>query len=399
MASFTAQDHEYMARALRLAEKGLYTTDPNPRVGCVIVRDGEIVGEGWHARAGGPHAEVVALEAAGERARGATVYVTLEPCAHHGRTPPCADALVAAGVGRVIAAMIDPNPDVAGGGLQRLREAGIDTAHGLLEAQARALNPGFVKRMESGRPWVRCKLAMSLDGRTAMASGESQWITGDAARRDVHRLRARSSAIVTGVGTVLADDPALTARLADVSLARQPVRVVVDTHLSLPPGAKLLRQPGRTLVMTCSDDKDAAAALEASGAEVVRLPVCSDVVDMGAVLDILGEMEVNEVLLETGATLSGAVLQAGLIDELIVYVAPVLMGHEARPLFRLPGLDRMDDRITLELRDQRMVGRDMRLQYRIAPCSRPSPPHPNPSPPEGERGWGEGTAVKRKACC
>ncbi len=368
-----------MARALRLAERGLYTTDPNPRVGCVIVRDGEIVGEGWHARAGGPHAEVVALEAAGERARGATVYVTLEPCAHHGRTPPCADALVAAGVGLVIAAMIDPNPEVAGGGLNRLREAGIETAHGLLEAQARALNPGFIKRMETGRPWVRCKLAMSLDGRTALASGESKWITGDAARQDVHRLRARSSAIVTGVGTVLADDPALTARLAEGEAERQPLRVVVDTHLSLPLEAKLLKQPGRTLIMTCSDDEDAAAALEANGAEVVRLPLCSDVVDMGAVLDILGEMAVNEVLLETGATLSGAVLQAGLLDEIVIYMAPLLMGHDARPLFRLPGIDTMAERIELELLDQRMVGRDMRLRYRLAPS-------PRPSPPEGERG-------------
>ncbi len=367
-----------MARALRLAEQGLYTTDPNPRVGCVIVQGNEVVGEGWHERAGGPHAEIVALEAAGERARGSTVYVTLEPCSHHGRTPPCADALVAAGVGRVICAMIDPNPRVAGQGMGRLQAAGIETAHGLLEAQARALNPGFVKRMETGRPWVRLKLAMSLDGRTAMASGESKWITGEDARRDVHRLRARSSAIVTGVGTVLADDPALTARLDEPPVERQPLRVVVDTHLSLPLTAKLLRQPGRTLVMTCSDDADAREALEAGGAEVVQLPYCSDVVDMAVVLDTLGEMEINEVLVETGATLSGALLQAGLIDELIVYVAPILMGHEARPLFRLPGLASMADRIELELIEQRMVGRDMRLRYRI-------PPSPRPSPPEGER--------------
>ncbi len=365
MPEFTADDYEYMARALRLGEKGLYTTDPNPRVGCVIVRDDRIVGEGWHERAGEPHAEIMALAAAGEQAHGATVYVTLEPCAHHGRTPPCAEALVEAGVGRVIAAMVDPNPQVAGKGLGRLQEAGIPAKHGLLEAQARALNPGFVKRMETGRPWVRCKLAMSLDGRTAMASGESKWITGEDARRDVHRLRARSSAIVTGVGTVLADDPALTMRLDDMEIERQPLRVVVDTHLSLPLDARLLRQPGRTLVMTCSEDNDAREALEANGAEVVQLPYCSDVVDMAVVLDTLGEMEVNEVLVETGATLSGAMLQAGLINELIVYVAPLLMGHEARPLFRLPGIESMDDRIELELRDQRMVGRDMRLTFEV----------------------------------
>ena len=268
-------------------------------------------------------------------------------------------------MGRVIAAMVDPNPQVAGKGLGRLQEAGIPAEHGLLEAQARALNPGFVKRMETGRPWVRCKLAMSLDGRTAMASGESKWITGEDARRDVHRLRARSSAIVTGVGTVLADDPALTVRLDDMEIERQPLRVVVDTHLSLPLDARLLRQPGRTLVMTCSDDNDAREALEANGAEVVQLPYCSDVVDMAVVLDTLGELEVNEVLVETGATLSGAMLQADLIDELVVYVAPLLMGHEARPLFRLPEIGSMDDRIELELRDQRMVGRDMRLTFEV----------------------------------
>lgn len=372
-------DQRFMARALQLARRGLYSTDPNPRVGAVVVRGGRVVGEGWHRRAGEPHAEIHALRQAGGEARGATVYLTLEPCCHHGRTPPCCDALISAGVDRVVAAMEDPNPEVAGKGLAQLRAAGIRVECGLLREQAERLNPGFISRMRRGRPWVRCKLAMSLDGRTALASGESKWITGDAARQDVHRLRARSSAIVTGVGTVLADDPALTARLAEGEAERQPLRVVVDTHLSLPLEAKLLKQPGRTLIMTCSDDEDAAAALEANGAEVVRLPLCSDVVDMGAVLDILGEMAVNEVLLETGATLSGAVLQAGLLDEIVIYMAPLLMGHDARPLFRLPGIDTMAERIELELLDQRMVGRDMRLRYRLAPS-------PRPSPPEGERG-------------
>ncbi len=359
-------DHGWMARALRLARRGLYTTDPNPRVGCVLVDGGRVVGEGWHARAGEPHAEVHALRAAGERARGATAYVTLEPCSHHGRTPPCADALAEAGVARVVAAMTDPNPLVAGEGLERLRAVGIEVESGVLQAQAEALNPGFVSRMRRGRPWLRCKLAMSLDGRTAMASGESRWITGAAARADVQRLRARSSAILTGIGTVLADDPSLNVRLSADALygvepVRQPLRVVLDTRLQMPASARLLGLEGETLVLTANQDVAARAALEAAGAEVVQVAARDGRLDLRAVLALLAQREINEVLVESGPTLAGALLGAGLIDELVVYMAPHVMGDAARGLFRLPGLDRMADRIALEWADVRRVGTDLRL--------------------------------------
>ncbi len=356
-------DYEYMARALQLAERGLYTTDPNPRVGCVLVRDGEVVGEGWHERAGEPHAEIHALHAAGEQARGGTAYVTLEPCCHYGRTPPCTDALIAAGVARVVVAMPDPNPRVAGAGLTKLHAAGIAVESGVLAVQAEALNPGFVSRMRRQRPYVRCKLAMSLDGRTAMASGESKWITGAEARADVQRLRARSSAIVTGAGTVLADDPSLTVRLDEFAAdgARQPLRVVLDTHLSVSASARLFREPGQTLVLTASDAKGQLAALAQAGADIVQVPAVAGGLDLAAVMDELAAREINEVLLETGAVLAGAMLRAGLIDELIVYVAPLLMGDGARGLFHLPGLTQMDERVALEIRDVRAVGRDWRI--------------------------------------
>jgi len=352
-----------MAHVLQLAEKGLYTTDPNPRVGCVIVKDGKIIGEGWHERAGKAHAEVHALKAAGNQAQGATAYVSLEPCCHHGRTPPCSEALIKAKLARVVIAMQDPHTRVDGGGIAQLREAGIQVDTGLLQAQAMALNPGFIKRMQRGRPFVRCKLGMSLDGRTAMASGESKWITSAAAREDVQRLRARSSAIVTGVGTVLADDPSMTVRLD--GLERQPLRVVVDTNLSMPETAKMLSLPGRTLVMTCSDDDAARQRLQQAGAEVVVMPYCSNSVSIEAVLDSLAEMEINEVLLETGATLSGAMLQQGLIDELVIYMAPVLMGDSARGLFHLPGMESMADKIQLEFTDVRAVGKNWRITARL----------------------------------
>ncbi len=364
MSDFSQHDIEMMARALRLAEKGLYTTEPNPRVGCVLVKEDEIVGEGWHAVAGGPHAEVVALQQAGEGARGATAYVTLEPCCHHGKTPPCSEALIAAGVAKVIVAMEDPNPLVAGKGLAQLREAGIATASGLLQAQAEALNPGFVQRMRSGRPYIRSKLAMSLDGRTAMASGESKWITGPGAREDVHRLRARSSAIMSGIGTILADDPSLTVRLEGEAL-RQPLRIVLDPHLSTPEDARFLKQPGESLIVTACADEDAQERLRKAGAEVVCLPNGEDAIDLVALMTHLAEREINEVLLETGAVLSGAVLHAGIIDELIVYMAPKLMGDNARGLFHTPGLDELADAVALDIQDVRAVGDDWRITARV----------------------------------
>ncbi len=361
-----------MAAAVRLAGQGIYSTHPNPNVGCVIVNDGQVVGRGWHRCAGEPHAEILALREAGERARGADVYVTLEPCSHQGRTPPCAAALVAAGVGRVVAAMQDPNPLVAGQGLARLRDAGIAVETGLLENAARQLNPGFIRRMQHGRPWVRLKLAASLDGRTAMASGESRWITGEAARRDVQRLRARSSAIVTGIGTALADDPSLNVRLDAAQLhgvepVRQPLRVVLDSQLQLPPSARLLSLPGETLVVTANTDKSAWQPLQAAGAEVVALETGGERPDPAAVLDLLGERGSNEVLLECGPTLAGAFMAAGLVDELVLYLAPHLMGDSARGLFHLPGLEKMQDRVQLEWVDVRRVGTDLRLIVKPQP--------------------------------
>jgi diaminohydroxyphosphoribosylaminopyrimidine deaminase/5-amino-6-(5-phosphoribosylamino)uracil reductase len=359
---YSTDDHRYMAQALRLAERGLYSTDPNPRVGCVLVRAGNPVGTGWHVRAGEGHAEINALQEAGTRAAGATAYVTLEPCCHQGRTPPCTEALVQAGVTRVVAAMEDPNPRVAGQGLRRLRAAGIDATAGLLAAEAERLNPGFVMRMRHGRPWVRCKLAMSLDGRTAMANGESRWITGDEARRDVHRLRARSSAILTGIGTVQADDPMLTVRLeGEAGEVRQPLRVILDTRLRIRPDARLLDLPGKTLIISGVKDLDKEDQLALAGVSVATLPLTAGRLDLEAVLQHLGSIEINEVHVEAGADLSGALLQAGLIDELVVYMAPHLMGDAARGLFSLPELERMEQRIELGITDMRAVGRDWRI--------------------------------------
>jgi diaminohydroxyphosphoribosylaminopyrimidine deaminase/5-amino-6-(5-phosphoribosylamino)uracil reductase len=363
-------DYGFMARAIQLARRGLYTTDPNPRVGCVLVRDGEVVGEGWHRRAGGEHAERIALADAGERARGATAYVTLEPCCHHGRTPPCTEALIQAGVARVVYAMVDPNPLVSGQGSGQLRAAGIEVQAGPLEAAARALNPGFIKRMEHGLPYCRCKLAASLDGRTAMASGESRWITSEAARRDVQRLRARHSAIVTGVATLLVDDPSLNVRLAPEDLPglepgeplRQPWRVVVDSGLRTSCDARLLGLPGTTIIACCTPaDGGRRSALEAVGAQVVEFPQQYQRVKLHDLMRWLAEHEVNEVLFEAGPTLAGAALTAGLIDELILYLAPHLMGDGARGLFRLPGLEHMEHRIPLHIEEVRRVGPDLRL--------------------------------------
>jgi diaminohydroxyphosphoribosylaminopyrimidine deaminase/5-amino-6-(5-phosphoribosylamino)uracil reductase len=304
-------------------------------------------------------AEIHALHQAGEQAKGATVYVSLEPCCHHGKTPPCSDALIAAQVARVVVAIQDPNPRVAGNGMGQLQAAGIQVESGLLEAQARALNPGFIQRMQKRRPFVRNKLAMSLDGRTAMADGESKWITGDAARQDVQRLRARSSAIMTGVGTVLADDPALTVRLPDTE--RQPLRVIIDSNLSTPLNARLLKEPGQTVIMTVNPDQDLHESLREAGAEVVQIGNAGQAVDLRQVLEKLAELNVNEVLLETGATLSGAMLEAQLIDEMVIYMAPLLMGDAARGLYRLPQLQQMADRIELDIQDVRPVGKDLRV--------------------------------------
>lgn len=362
--TFSADDHKYMSRALFLAKKGIYTTAPNPNVGCVLVKEGEIVGEGWHEKAGEPHAEINALKQAGGKAEGATAYVTLEPCCHYGKTPPCTDALIKAKVKRVVAAMIDPHSKVAGQGLKQLESVGVFVERGLLEEQAKELNLGFIKRMQKRLPYVRCKLAMSLDGRTAMASGESKWITSAAAREDVQYLRARSSAILTGVGTVLADDPSMTVRLDDIDV-QQPIRIVVDTNLSMPTDAKMLKEPGQTVLMTCSADEHIAQALKGAGADIHMMPYCNTSVDLASVLQELSDMYINDVLLETGATLSGAMLQAGLIDELIIYMAPVLMGNNARGLFALRGLETMQDKIELEITDTRLVGQDLRITAKV----------------------------------
>lgn len=363
VAVFTAQDHGYMQQALMLAGLGLYTTTPNPRVGCVIVRDGVVVGEGWHVRAGEAHAEVHALRQAGELARGATAYVTLEPCSHHGRTPPCADALLAAGVARVVAAMQDPNPQVAGRGLARLAAAGVAVASGLLEAQARELNIGFIARMTRGRPWLRIKMASSLDGRTALSDGESKWITGPAARADVQRLRARSCAMLTGIGTVLADDPQLTVReLADWPgpVERQPLRVVLDSQLRTPPTARLLAEPGVLLVTAVTDSARHRPLLDA-GAEIAVQESASGRPDLTAVLASLAARHCNEVTVEAGATLAGALLRQGLADEMLLYQAPVLLGDPARGIAQLD-LTGMAQKLTPRVLERRLVGDDLRTR-------------------------------------
>ena len=371
MPEWSAADREWMSRALMLAERGVYTTEPNPRVGCVLVADGRIVGEGWHVRAGEGHAEVNALAQAGDLARGATAYVTLEPCSHFGRTPPCADALVKAGVSRVVAAMQDPNPQVAGNGLNRLREAGIEVSCGLLEAQAQALNPGFIKRMQQGLPWVRVKLAMSLDGRTAMASGESKWITGPAARADVQRLRARSGAVVSGADSVLLDDSALTVRAAELGLPadeavaaaeRQPLRVLIDSLRRVPLDQRFFRETGPTLVISTSAEQ-AADDYRAAGSELLAVPGADGKVDLHAVLQTLAERGCNEVLVEAGAGLSGAFWRAGLVDELIVYMAPRLLGSQARPLMQLP-FESMSEAMDVAIVDMRAIGQDWRITAR-----------------------------------
>lgn len=362
-------DRRYLARTLELAANGFFTTDPNPRVGCVIVNDGIMVGEGWHERAGGPHAEVVALQQAGNKAQGATVYVSLEPCSHHGRTPPCADALISAKVSRVVVASMDPNPLVSGAGLEKLQSAGIEVRAGLLAEEAEQLNPGFNKRMRQQLPFVRCKIAMSLDGRTAMASGESQWITGVLARQDVHYYRARSSAILTGIGTVLADDPSLNVRLSEVSMpglalfndAHQPMRVIVDTQLRTPETAKMLSLPGQTLIYTLVTDLNRHVSLQQAGAEIIIAEAESESVSLTWVLRDLAKRGVNELMIEAGATINGALLAANLIDELVFYVAPTLLGDMAKGAFHLPGITNMAQKLPLKVRETRQIGVDWRI--------------------------------------
>ena len=360
--AINAEDGSWMARALQLAERGLNTTSPNPRVACVLVRDGKIVGEGWHQRAGEAHAEVYALQMAGELARGATAYVTLEPCSHFGRTPPCADALIAARVARVVVATRDPNPQVAGAGLAKLRAAGVAVDCDLMVDEARALNAGFFSRMQKGLPLVRSKIAASLDGRTALANGVSQWITGVEARRDGQRWRARSCAILTGINTVLADDAQLSVR--DVETTRQPLRVVLDSHLRIPLSAKIF-QGGSVLLFTACADAEKVAALEKLGAQVKYLPDENGQVALPAALRHLANIGCNEILVEAGSVLNGALLKAGLIDELIMYFAPQFLGEGARGMAQLGELTQLAQRVDLIWQDVRQIGNDLRLMAKV----------------------------------
>lgn len=370
--NFSIADHRHMARAMQLAARGLYTAAPNPRVGCVLVRDGRVVGEGFHQYAGQAHAEVNALDAAGTQARGATAYVTLEPCRHTGRTGPCSDALLRAGVRRVVAAMTDPNPRVGGRGLEQLSAAGVSVQCGLMQQQARELNAGFLARMHCGRPFVRVKIAMSLDGRTAMANGESQWITGPDARRDVQHWRAQSGAIVTGIGTVLADDPSLNVRADGFDAARrrqlgrdirQPLRVIVDSNLRTPGTAKTLHLGGDVIVASL-EQACATDSLQQSKAQILRLPDKAGKTNLAALLDELAKREVNEVLIEAGGELSGAFVRAGLVDELVIFMAPMLLGSQARGLLHLPGLTKLSQHVRLQFIDQCTVGNDIRIRAR-----------------------------------
>lgn len=375
MIKSNAIDHRFMARAIQLAREGIYTTHPNPRVGCVVVRQGEIVAEGWHMRAGEPHAEIHALNVARQNAVGATAYVTLEPCSHHGRTPPCADALIDAGVNRVVVAMSDPNPQVAGQGIARLKGAGIEVVEEVLQVEAEALNPGFISRFTRGRPFVRCKLAMSLDGRTAMASGESKWITSVAARQDVQRLRARSDAIMTGIGTLLADDPRLDVRPAGIDelqvvlgdeIQRPPMRVIVDSTLRTPLASRTLALPGKKLIATAVEYSETVNALRQKRVNVCRFAGSGERVNLSLLLEYLAAHEINELLLEAGPVLSGAMLQAGLIDELVIYMAAHLMGDKGQGLMQLSGVEQMAQRVPLKIEEMRAVGDDWRIKLR--PC-------------------------------
>ena len=365
--TFKPNEQAFMALAIKLAKKGLYSAKPNPCVGCVIVKDDQIIGEGWHQRAGEPHAEIHALHQAGNAAKGATAYVTLEPCSHHGKTPPCAEALIEAGVSRVVVAMQDPNPLVAGKGIAALRAAGIDTTVGLLNEESQALNRAFIHKMTTGNPHIMSKVAMSLDGKTAMASGESQWITGAAAREDVHRLRAQSEILITGVGTILVDDPKLTARdgLADLPV-HQPRIVVLDSKLKTPLDAAVLENKANTTILTCTTNEQAILALKNAGCNVEVIAADNnDQVDLMAVYAWLGKQSVNSVMIEAGALLNGAFMQAGIIDELIVYMAPSALGSDARGAFSMPMISQLSERVQLSYSSMENVGDDIKLTYNV----------------------------------
>lgn len=361
MTTFSAYDHEMMSLALRLAEQGLNTTTPNPRVGCVLVKDGQIIGQGAHLKAGEPHAEVMALRDAEQKflksIKGATAYVTLEPCSHFGRTPPCADAFVDAGIARVVVAMQDPNPKVAGSGLKILAAAGVSVEHGLMEAQARELNVGFVSRMTKNKPYVRVKIAASLDGRTALANGESKWITGEAARQDVQQWRARSCAILTGVGTVLADNPQMNVRISNI---RQPLKIIVDSQLRTPVDANILKD-GNLLVAYSQGSEAQKLSLSAAGAELIQVGTKPQVC-LKTLLSELAGRGINEVIVEAGQTLNGALLAAGLVDEFIFYYAPVILGTDAHGMLAIPALQSMHDKIALQIMDTRQIGKDLRVR-------------------------------------
>lgn len=360
-SDFSANDHKLMARALRLAKHGIATTQPNPRVGCVIVKEGKIISEGWHEKAGCAHAEIMALQQAGDQARGATAFITLEPCSHHGKTPPCTDELIASGISEVIVAMQDPNPLVAGQGMQKLSQSGIKVRIGLLQEQAEKLNRGFISRMTRGRPWMTVKLAASLDGRTAMNSGESRWITGPQARADVQKLRAASSAVMTGSGTVLADDPSLTVRLEGIDW--QPLRVVLDSHLSISDSAKIFKDGQPLLIATAAaEDDDRFQQLKGLGVDIRGFPGPAGRVDTLSLLKCLADdYSCNEVLIEAGSVVCGSMLADRLVDEIVLYLAPVIMGSSAKGLFDIPGLDAMSQKIHLSVKDVRAVGQDWRF--------------------------------------
>ncbi len=359
---FSPVDQQHMAEALRLAAKGLFSTSPNPRVGCVLVRDGQVVGSGWHEKTGEAHAEVLALRSADARARGATAYVTLEPCSHYGRTPPCVDALIGAGITRVVAAMQDPNPKVAGSGIERLRAAGVQVESDLMQEEAQELNIGFVARMRRGRPWLRMKIAASLDGRTALANGQSQWITGPEARRDGHAWRARACAILTGIGTVRDDDPRLDVR--EVETPRQPLKVVVDSRLQMPLSAKLLAS-GKLLIAAAVEDKAAIGALRERGAEVLLLPNAQGKVALAELMRELARREINEVHVEAGTKLNGSLLRENLVDELLLYLAPCILGADARGMFDLPELADLAQKRLVQFGGVQTLGSDIRIISKV----------------------------------